>query len=131
MELATQTHLTKLRDLLAFRQKELRAEIHAAALARGEAAGGESHEVGDRKDEAARHSLSDVDAAQDQRDLDELAQVEAALHRLDAATYGDCPDCGEPIQLQRLLVQPAALRCAPCQAAHEHASGSPHAARPG
>ena len=48
-------------------------------------------------------------------------RAEAALLRLDAATYGDCADCGEPISLQRLRVQPAALRCAPCQAACERA----------
>jgi len=47
--------------------------------------------------------------------------VEAALHRLDAGTYGDCAVCAEPISLQRLLVQPAAQRCAACQTAYEHA----------
>ena len=30
MDLATQTHLTTLRDLLNYRQTELRAEVHAA-----------------------------------------------------------------------------------------------------
>jgi RNA polymerase-binding transcription factor DksA len=49
-------------------------------------------------------------------DVDELADVEAALERPDNGTYGDCVDCGEPITLQRLLVQPAARRCAACAA---------------
>ena len=57
-----------------------------------------------------------------QRDLDEAAEVAAALQRLDTARYGDCVDCGEPISLQRLLVQPAAQRRAVCQQSHEHAS---------
>jgi len=52
-----------------------------------------------------------------------MSQVEAALRRLDAGTYGDCAGCGEPIPLQRLLVQPAAERCAACQSRFEaHAS---------
>ncbi len=121
MDLPTQTHLTTLRDLLTYRLHELRAEIHATEQAQREPADAATHDVVDRKDEAAQRQRSDLDDAQEQRDIDEVAQVEAALHRLDAGTYGDCADCGEPISLQRLLVQPAALRCAPCQTACEHA----------
>jgi DnaK suppressor protein len=121
MDLATQTHLTTLRDSLTFRLHELRAEVHAAAQAQREASGAGAHEVADRKDEASQRLFSDMGGAQEQRDLDELAQVEAALHRLDNASYGDCSDCGESISVQRLLVQPAAQRCAACQTAYEHA----------
>ena len=120
MDLATQTNLTKLRDSLTFRLLELRADVHAAEQAQRELTGASAHEVTDRKDEAAQQSIADLDEVQEQRDLDEVAQVEAALQRLDNGTYGDCSDCGEPIILQRLQVQPAALRCAPCQAAVEH-----------
>ena len=119
MDLATQTHLPKLRDLLTFRLRGLRAEVHAAEQAQRELIGAAAHEVTDRKDEATRRLLSDLGGAQEQRDLDEMAQVGAALQRLDTGTYRDCADCGEPISLQRLLAQPAAQRCAPCQAASE------------
>jgi len=121
MDIATQTHLTTLRDLLTYRLRELRAEVHAAEQAQRESIAAGGHEVADHKDEAAQRQLSDLGDAQEQRDVDEMTQVEAALHRLDNATYGDCADCGEPIPMQRLLVQPAAQRCAPCQAAYEQA----------
>ena len=120
MDLATQTHLTKLRDSLTFRLLELRADVHAAEQAQRELTGSSAHEVTDRKDEAAQPSIADLVGVQGQRDLDEMAEVEAALQRLDKGIYGDCSDCGEPILLQRLQVQPAAIRCAPCQAAFEH-----------
>jgi DnaK suppressor protein len=120
MDLPTQAHLAKLRDLLTYRQRELSADIHAAEQARRSPANVVGHEVADRKDEAAQQQASDVDQAQEQRDRDEMADVEAALERLDAGVYGDCLECGEPIALQRLLVLPAARRCAACQAAHEH-----------
>ena len=130
MELATQTHLHALRDALNYRLAELRAEVHAAQQARQEAGGAVVHEVADRKDDAAQQQVADVGEVQEQRDYDELAQVEAALHRLDSGTYGDCADCGEPIPLRRLQVQPAAPRCAPCQGAFERvqsrAPGRPH-----
>ncbi|MES2992487.1 MAG: TraR/DksA family transcriptional regulator [Pseudomonadota bacterium] len=111
-----------LRDLLNGRLHELRAEVHAAHLARQAPDAPDPREVGDRKDEAARHQLDDLGDAQERRDLDELASVVAALQRLDAGTYGGCTDCGEPIPAERLQVQPAASRCAACQAAHEGAA---------
>ena len=119
MDLATQTHLKPLRDWLLFRRNELEAEVHAAELARREPRAAAEHEVSDQKDTAADAQQGEVAQAQEQRDLDELAQVQAALTRLDHGSYGDCADCGEAISLARLTAQPAATRCAPCQTAHE------------
>jgi RNA polymerase-binding transcription factor len=121
MDLATQTHLKSLRDMLNYRLVELRAEVHAAQQARMESGGAGAHEVADRKDEAMQQQLESLGEVQEQRDIDEFAQVESALRRLDAGTYGNCADCGDPIPLQRLQVQPAARRCAGCQLVAERA----------
>ena len=118
MDLATQTHLTTLRTLLTERRHTLRAEVRAAELSQEELTEA-AHEATDRKDEATQRQLLDVDGAQERLDAAELTAVENALDRLDRGVYGDCADCGQPIALQRLLVQPAALRCAPCQSARE------------
>jgi RNA polymerase-binding protein DksA len=40
-----------------------------------------------------------------------LAQIERALARLDAGTYGVCERCGEPINPERLQARPAATLC--------------------
>ncbi len=90
MDIATQTHLTTLRNLLTYRLHDLLADARAA-----------------ERD------------AQAVCDVYELAEIDAALHRLDIGIYGDCADCGEPISLQRLLVLPAAQRCAHCEAKYE------------
>jgi DnaK suppressor protein len=45
-----------------------------------------------------------------------LAEIEAALARLDDGTYGECVDCGEQINSERLEALPAAARCVNCQA---------------
>ena len=60
MELATQTHLTQLRDLLTYRLRELRAEVHAAEQAQRELTGASAHEVTDRKDDATQRQLLDL-----------------------------------------------------------------------
>jgi DnaK suppressor protein len=119
MQLQTQTHLPMLRDLLTYRLTDLRADIHSAEMARRERSS-EGAEVFDRKDEADLNQTLVTEEAQEARDRAELRQVEAALQRLTAGVYGDCADCAEPIDLQRLLAQPAAERCAVCQSVFEH-----------
>ncbi|MCB0977326.1 MAG: TraR/DksA C4-type zinc finger protein [Acidimicrobiales bacterium] len=42
---------------------------------------------------------------------DQLAEVEAAIGRLDAGTYGNCEVCGNPIAEPRLEAMPAARYC--------------------
>lgn len=120
MDLPTQTHLASLREMLLYRQHELRTEIHAAEQALLADTQVTADDVTDQKDTAGRHQQGELVDAQEQRDLDELQLVEAALKRLDQGVYGDCQRCGEPIALPRLQVQPAAPRCAACQAAFEH-----------
>jgi len=120
MDLATQNHLKTLRDMLAFRLSELRADVRADASAcREDFANSAGPEVADQKDEASAAQRAGIDDAQLDRDLGEMQAVERALARLDAGTYGDCASCGEPIALQRLMVQPAAENCADCQATIE------------
>jgi DnaK suppressor protein len=43
-----------------------------------------------------------------------LAEVDAALGRLDAGTYGVCETCGRPIAEGRLEVRPTARTCVGC-----------------
>jgi DnaK suppressor protein len=50
----------------------------------------------------------------------ELGDIEAALERLDAGTYGQCTDCGVTIPPARLNAYPTAKRCIDCQSLVEH-----------
>jgi DnaK suppressor protein len=45
---------------------------------------------------------------------DQLDEVDAALERLNAGTYGLCLRCGEPIGDDRLAVMPATRYCINC-----------------
>ncbi|MCX9192841.1 hypothetical protein C3Y87_15745 [Carbonactinospora thermoautotrophica] len=48
-----------------------------------------------------------------------LAEVEAALERIEQGTYGLCESCGEPIAPERLEIVPQARYCVTCQRARE------------
>jgi DnaK suppressor protein len=51
----------------------------------------------------------------------EVAQIDAALQRLEAGKYGTCRDCGEEIDPGRLEALPFALDCADCAGRREDA----------
>lgn len=46
----------------------------------------------------------------------ELRQIERALERLEAGTYGVCETCGDRISEDRLRVVPYAIHCRSCAA---------------
>jgi DnaK suppressor protein len=45
---------------------------------------------------------------------DHLAEIDAALTRLDAGSYGTCERCGRPIAEARLEARPVARTCIAC-----------------
>ena len=49
-----------------------------------------------------------------------LAEVEDALARMDAGTYGICQRCGVRIDSARLRAMPTALCCLDCQDRRDH-----------
>ncbi len=58
----------------------------------------------DAADVDREHMLLEANDAQ-------RVEVQAALDRIDAGTYGTCIDCGKPIEEARLEFRPEASRC--------------------
>ena len=79
--------------------------------------------VHDRQDEALADLLTDVRLASMERDLAELRDIEAALVRMHAGSYGVCVECGAAVDPERLEAYPTAKRCFACQQDHERAHG--------
>lgn len=116
----TPEQLARLRAMIEDRYEALSAEIHRdAARSREETFGELAGPVTDGGDKATADLISDIDSAELHRDLDEFRQLEAAQDRLAGGSYGICIDCGGEIAFERLLAQPAALRCVDCQRVHE------------
>jgi RNA polymerase-binding transcription factor DksA len=105
---------------LRARQRDLRADVAAKLKTQDD-----PRLVGlrNRMEDTDDWAVADAMAAQDitlvSRDLAELANVEEALARIGAGSYGECVDCGNAIPFPRLAAYPAARRCVACQEAAE------------
>ncbi len=96
----------------------LRAEVAAdvAVLGRDVDAKGEDITPSQHPADVASDLYAREELVVDERRLErELADVEDALARIDAGTYGRCVDCGATIPEERLAVIPHAARCIRCQ----------------
>jgi RNA polymerase-binding transcription factor DksA len=102
-------------QLLAEREAALRALLPATALADD----APPSEVDDFKDLAQREAQVGIDEVQVEHTLRELEDIALARQRLADHSFGLCRDCGEAIDLRRLLAMPASALCAECQGAHE------------
>ena len=118
--------LETLKRQIEKRRAALQEELHAdAEKARGESYADLSGSDADEGDASVADLLADVDNAELSRDLAELRALEAALERMADGSYGPCAECGRDVGLERLKVEPAALRCIDCQRVHEKTFAQP------
>jgi RNA polymerase-binding transcription factor DksA len=87
--------------------------------------------ITERHDQLARELAEDADrndaveAADTERDLEELRELAAATDRLADGSYGACVDCGADIEVERLFARPGVARCIACQRRHEKTHAGP------
>jgi len=102
--------LSSIRHLLQRRRRDI---LTAHLGVRRELSALQDQERDPEYEEGAQTELADYTLSslmESQRT--ELRLIDAALARLDAGTYGECLDCGEPIPRERLEALPFATRCA-------------------
>jgi DnaK suppressor protein len=94
--------------------------LHAVGFLEKENPGSISDELGELAEGGTDNHLGDTATALYDRELDEgleegaretLVEIEAALQRIDAGTYGVCEGCGKPIGGERLAAIPWARLC--------------------
>jgi DnaK suppressor protein len=68
----------------------------------------------DSSEQAAQLGNVEVVSALETEAVEELANIEAAMQRLEDGSYGTCVTCGEEISEQRLTVLPESLQCVDC-----------------
>lgn len=59
-----------------------------------------------------------------------LDEIDHALHKMEAGTYGRCDECGNEIPFERLEVRPQATLCIQCKSKVEHSQMVAHMEQP-
>jgi DnaK suppressor protein len=104
-------------------------DVRAALMAERERLTAELHEIveapgpmtyGSQAAAASHVFEQQRDLALRERAEQHLAEVDAALARLDAGTYGRCVECHREIAPERLEALPWAAHCIDCQRALAH-----------
>jgi DnaK suppressor protein len=115
------------RRLLLEERRRLAQEIAVLAVRAARAADGPSPGAGGADDalaDAAVDSIErDRDAAVEASLRTIIGEIDQALRRLRAGTYGTCVRCGHPINPHRLRAIPYATLCVSCRAADERVGG--------
>ncbi|WP_084219192.1 TraR/DksA family transcriptional regulator [Spirillospora albida] len=114
----TAAELAEVRSVLVEHSAALRAEIAATAshIAEGDMSEGAGD---DQADAGAKTYEREHELALSYNSQDLLNQIERAVQRMDAGTYGICESCGEPIGKARLQVFPRATLCVSCKQREE------------
>lgn len=102
----------RLRRLLETEHKRLQEEIsHYQVQARSHNPGLGNHMADDATEAFEQATALTMNEAHKRA----LEDVNRALSRLQAGTYGYCERCGEPIDFARLKAIPSAMLCMRCQ----------------
>ena len=119
MTLASDVNADDIRSHLQELYRELSSEYERASAAvvdigrRGDNDGDDEVDAG-AKTALREHQMSLMATIQER-----LVQVERALERIEAGTYGRCETCGEAISPERLEAFPSATTCVACKRAGE------------
>ena len=97
------------RDALMAERDRLRAEVAQGIVAPGPMTYGSQAAAATQVFEQQR------DLALRDRNVRHLADVEAAIARLDDGSYGACVRCGRPIAPERIDALPWAANCIECE----------------
>ncbi|MGI2336422.1 MAG: TraR/DksA family transcriptional regulator [Dehalogenimonas sp.] len=75
----------------------------------------EGSPFGKREEEATETADLENRLALEKRVLDQMAEVESALDKLEKGTFGKCEKCGQSIDPARLTALPYAKMCMACK----------------
>ena len=112
----TNSSIAPYQDQLRAQRASLLSQLRSlrgGAVSRVEAS---ADHFGHTEDSTAQvNTARDLEFTLDALETAELDQIEMALQRIEAGTYGQCVDCGIQIPAARLQAAPEAARCIPCQ----------------
>jgi DnaK suppressor protein len=111
-----QTELSRRRGQLQRQIQALSGDLSAATESQALEGTHASHPA----DAASDILTAEVDLTMLREAHAELREIDEAVERAAAGTYGICVDCGAAIDDERLRAQPLATRCLRCETRAEH-----------
>ncbi len=110
-------NLKQIRARLQAEDKRLRDELaQIETEAKPPETRREGSPFGKREEEAAESSDLEKRLAMEKRIGGTMSEIEHAIQKLDAGTYGTCDVCGKAISPERLEALPQATVCVECKA---------------
>ena len=103
--------ITRLKKILLKEREEIVGEVRQIFESSKEMGQDGTQDIGD---EAANIYNKQILLSLNESERMRLQEVDEALDRIGAGTYGICEECGEPIGPKRLEVRPVAKYCVPC-----------------
>jgi RNA polymerase-binding transcription factor DksA len=100
-----------IRQHLEKEQKRMSEQLEHIRANRSSEERREGSPFGKREEEASETADLENMVAQEQRILEELAYIEAALKKFADGAFGICEKCGRQIELPRLEAMPTAKLC--------------------
>lgn len=79
----------------------------------------------EREEVAQKTARTELLRQLDERETQELADIDRALDKMEVALFGICETCGKHIPLSRLEVEPATRYCRTCRQQQELATRVP------
>lgn len=98
---------------------QARAQLTRTVAVTGEELASLEDQPGDPLEDVPVQEVADTLSRLEGRERRQLDEVNAALARLEAGTFGVCEGCSSPIPLARLRAIPTARYCVECQVAEE------------
>jgi RNA polymerase-binding transcription factor len=98
---------------------QARAQLARTVALTGEELASLEDQPGDPLEDVPVQDVADTLSRLEGRERHQLDEVNAALARLEAGTYGVCEACSRPIPLGRLRAIPTARYCVECQVVEE------------
>ena len=111
--------IDELKDILLQRKENILTNIHNS---RSNIDQLKEQDINDELDYAELVSDSFTEGMIANHQLEELNQIEEALKKINAGTYGICDMCGVTIPLGRLKAKPFAKFCTECRTVFEQES---------
>jgi len=111
-------------ELLQAMLEDRRREIHDKLRSLRESLPAEAADVRDVEEQSVDDFVQEVDFALMEMKSETLKQIDEALRRLEAGSYGHCVECSQAIAAARLKALPFARLCHDCQERQEERSAA-------